>query len=324
METIMQFYDHAGLAALGSRLRRLADMITRDSEAIYKLYDVSLDPRWFPVFYMLSVKKEAAITELAKDIGQSHPSVSQVVREMTKAGLATTTKSPEDSRITLVVLSEAGQALLPKLTPQIDDVDQAVAALLAKAGVNFWQDIEAVEDELAQDSLLTRVRALRKEREGKTITLIDYTQDYQEAFQQLNLEWIKDHWEPEEADLKVLRDPQKTILDPGGCLLLALQGPHLQGACALLKMEDKSYELAKMAVFKHARGKGIGLLLGRAILEKAKQKGAKRVYLESNTALQPALHLYRKLGFRQIANRPSPYNRCNVQMELFLEHFARL
>jgi hypothetical protein len=43
---------------------------------------------------------------------------------------------------------------------------------------------------------------------------------------------------------------------------------------------------------------------------------ADRVYLESNTILEPAIRLYRKLGFDEFVGEPSPYARCNIQMVL--------
>jgi len=70
-------------------------------------------------------------------------------------------------------------------------------------------------------------------------------------------------------------------------------------------------------VSKSARGTGLGLALGEAALAKAKELGAQKVYLESNTILTPALSLYEKLGFQRLPDnaRASPYERCNIRME---------
>ena len=130
--------------------------------------------------------------------------------------------------------------------------------------------------------------------------------------------WITAHWQPEPADFKALDDPQKNIIDPGGYIAVALEAGEVRGVCALVKMDDHCYELAKMAVAEAARGRGIGWLLGVAVVDRARALGASRVYLESNTVLEPALNLYRKLGFLPVAKRPSPYERANVQMELLL------
>ena len=85
-------------------------------------------------------------------------------------------------------------------------------------------------------------------------------------------------------------------------------------------MDDPEYdfELAKMAVSPKAQGKKIGWLIGEAIKEKARQVGAKKLYLESNIIFTPAINLYRKLGFIEVFGRTTPYERCNIQMELVL------
>lgn len=74
-----------------------------------------------------------------------------------------------------------------------------------------------------------------------------------------------------------------------------------------------------MAVSPKVQGKGIGMLLGQACIEKVKALGAKKIYLESNTRLKPAISLYHKLGFQKVAGYPSPYERCDIQMELKLD-----
>ena len=86
--------------------------------------------------------------------------------------------------------------------------------------------------------------------------------------------------------------------------------------CALIKLKDGEYELAKMAVDESTQGLGIGYQLGLHIIEAAKELGAHRLYLGSNTVLESALHLYRKLGFQVLEEAVSPYERCNIEMEL--------
>ena len=108
------------------------------------------------------------------------------------------------------------------------------------------------------------------------------------------------------------------ILDKGGCILVAIYEKKAVGVCALIKMNEAEwdFELAKMAISSEFRGLGIGFLLANAIIDKAKYLGAKSIYLESNTVLAPAIKLYRKLGFKEIAGYPTPYQRCDIQMML--------
>ena len=122
----------------------------------------------------------------------------------------------------------------------------------------------------------------------------------------------------EEADYKALDNPKEYILDKGGIILVALYDDEPVGVCALIKMNDTDFEMAKMAVSPKAQGKNIGFLLGEAIVKTAKELGASKLYLESNTILKPAINLYYKLGFQKVAGLPTPYKRCNIQMELNL------
>ena len=150
------------------------------------------------------------------------------------------------------------------------------------------------------------------------IEIVDYRPQYQPSFKRLNEEWITRWFKMEAADYKSLDRPQEYILDGGGQILIALCGGEPVGTCALIKMDADTYELAKMSVSSQARGRGIGFLLGQAAIEKATSLGARRLYLESNTVLEPAVRLYRKLGFQEIQGATSPYERCDIQMEMVL------
>ncbi len=151
------------------------------------------------------------------------------------------------------------------------------------------------------------------------IEIVAYGEQYQQVFRDLNLEWISSYFKMEAADYKVLDDPNGYIINNGGFIFVALYQKQPLGVCALIKKNNEyEYELAKMAVSPKAQGKNLGTLLGQAVIEKAKMLGASSIYLESNTALKPAISLYRKLGFVEIDGHNSAYERCNIQMELRL------
>jgi len=165
------------------------------------------------------------------------------------------------------------------------------------------------------------VKGQHKERESFSISIVPYEPKYQRAFKELNKEWISTYFTMEAEDYKVLDDPQGYILDKGGYIAVALYNEEPVGVCALIKVNGKAYgfELAKMAVSPKVQGKNIGWLLGQAVVEKAVELGALKLYLESNTVLTPAINLYHKLGFQKVAAHPTPYERCNIQMELMVK-----
>ena len=154
------------------------------------------------------------------------------------------------------------------------------------------------------------------------VRVVDYEPRHREHFVVLNLEWITRYFALEDADRQVFDDPEAAIIAEGGYIVMAENDQEVLGTCALLRLDDGVYELAKMAVTPSARGLGIGHLLGAAVVERARRAGAKRVELLSNTRLRPALALYRKLGFREAPLDSTEYRRADVKMVLDLEEPA--
>ncbi len=150
------------------------------------------------------------------------------------------------------------------------------------------------------------------------VEIIEYEEKYFEEFKTINLEWLEKYHLTEESDLEVLNDPQKKILDGGGCIYLAKAGDVIIGSAALIKTHDNIYELAKMAVVPAFHGKGIGKILLERCLEKAKEMKAEKLILYSNSQLKAALIMYEKYGFRHIPVIDSPFVTADVKMELSL------
>ncbi|MBW3523641.1 bifunctional helix-turn-helix transcriptional regulator/GNAT family N-acetyltransferase [Chryseobacterium sp. NKUCC03_KSP] len=319
----MEIFNRTGKMALGSRLRLLTSKVTEVASQIYELYNIAgFSPKWFPVFFVLSETEEITITEIAKEIGHSQPSVTKIIKEMTKAGLVNDKLKSNDKRRNVVGLTTEGISLAKKMIEeQCADIDVAIDEIISEATNNLWEALAEWEFLLEQKSLLKRVKDQKKLRESKDVKIVEYEPKYRSAFKALNEEWISTFFEMEEADYKALDDPKEYILDKGGKIFVALYKNEPLGVCALIKMNDQNYdfEMAKMAVSPKAQGKNLGWLLGQAIIDSAKQLGASKIYLESNTILKPAINLYHKMGFEKIVGHQTPYKRCNIQMELNLK-----
>lgn len=146
--------------------------------------------------------------------------------------------------------------------------------------------------------------------------IVDFEPHHAEAFRTLNEAWISRHFALEAKDRETLGDPQGTILAKGGRIFMALADDGAAVGCvAMIRLQDGGYEVAKMTVSETVRGSG----LGRALLEKCvatgRELGAPRLYLETNSALAPALGLYRAMGFKDLPSQASPYARADVFME---------
>lgn len=151
------------------------------------------------------------------------------------------------------------------------------------------------------------------------LTIVPFRPDLAPAFAELNRAWIERLFSLEDSDWKVLRNPQTAIIAPGGQIFFALDGTQPIGTVAAIRVSSSTYELAKMAVSPTHQGRGIGELLGRAVIGHAREAGAGKVYLETNSSLANAIRLYQRLGFvHRAAPARSEYARADVYMELAL------
>lgn len=151
------------------------------------------------------------------------------------------------------------------------------------------------------------------------IEIIDYRDEYRGYFKTLNLEWIEKYFTVEPADEFVLSNPQQAILDKGGAIFFARNENEIVGTCALQKVGDKTFELAKMAVNEKFQGLGIGRkLMDKAIL-KAEELRLEKLELYTNSKLDRALNIYYRYGFQVVPLDEHPTKRANIKMELTME-----
>ena len=148
------------------------------------------------------------------------------------------------------------------------------------------------------------------------IKIIEYELHHQMYFEKFNRHWIEKYFVMEAVDEFVLTNPEEAILKPGGAILMAEYDGEIAGTVALRKANETTYEFTKMAVDKNFQRKGIAEALSYASFEKAKELGAKKVILYSNSILTPAIRLYEKLGFKHVPVGNTGYKRSDVKMEI--------
>jgi putative acetyltransferase len=148
-------------------------------------------------------------------------------------------------------------------------------------------------------------------------SIVAYRPELAQAFAQLNQEWIERFFAMEASDVRMLHDPEGSILSAGGQIFFALDGDTAVGTVAAVRTSASRFELAKMAVRPSHQGRGIGEMLGRAAIAHAREAGASMIALETNRVLHSAIRLYERLGFAHATPpHPSPYARSDVYMEL--------
>lgn len=312
-------YRALGTTALNSRMRALSERIAVDNQALEDAYGVPLRTHWYAPFTAIARAGAAGTTAaaIAEAVGLSHVAIGKTVRELMRAGLVAARRDPADGRRTVLTLTPAGQAAREQLAPLCADVTVAVDEVLAEAQHNLWTALGEFEDALDRRGLYARTLRQRRAREAEHLMVVPYADHHAAAFRALNIAWIERYFAVEPEDLRLLDDPRGTLLDTGGYIAMALWRGEPVGTCGLLALPDDpdyDFELVKMAVSPRAQGLGLGEALGRHVLAEAVRRGARAVYLETNAKLQPALALYRKLGFVEVEGHASPFARCGVQM----------
>jgi N-acetylglutamate synthase-like GNAT family acetyltransferase len=120
--------------------------------------------------------------------------------------------------------------------------------------------------------------------------------------------------EPDGTDAD-LNDIESNYLNRGGVFeLLEDENGNLLGTVALYPLNEITVELRKMYFAENLRGKGFGKKTLQRMIQKAKESGFQRIYLETATPLKEAIQLYEKFGFKPTCEIHSP--RCDHAYEL--------
>tara|TARA_B100000927_G_scaffold189128_1_gene152355 strand:+ start:401 stop:868 length:468 start_codon:yes stop_codon:yes gene_type:complete len=148
------------------------------------------------------------------------------------------------------------------------------------------------------------------------INIINFQDNFEKDFYDLNIEWLEYFFQVEEYDYKVLSNSKKYIINKGGKIFFAESAGNIIGTVALMPTKNKLvFELTKMAVKPEYRNKGIGKKLLKKCIDYSKTNNHSSIILYSNKKLNNAIHLYRNFGFKEIKmEKKSPYLRANIKM----------
>lgn len=145
--------------------------------------------------------------------------------------------------------------------------------------------------------------------------IVPFHASYSSAFYDLNIEWLETYFYVEPYDREVLSNPDTHIMEPGGHIFFVVDGNKVLGTVALLNRGEGIFELTKMAVLPSQRGKKIGQKLMAHCLLFAKENNFKELFLYSNTLLENAIYIYKKVGFIEVPiPEDNPYKRTNIKM----------
>jgi N-acetylglutamate synthase-like GNAT family acetyltransferase len=150
------------------------------------------------------------------------------------------------------------------------------------------------------------------------VEIVTYKPEYKEYFVALNKVWLEEYFYIEPHDIEVFENTETVFIITGGQIFFCLVNNQVVGTVAMQKVNETTYEMAKLAVDKNFQGKNLSKLLVDACINFAKEKKATKIMLLSSTKLITALNLYKKYNFIEVPLDNNDYARSDIQMELSL------
>lgn len=146
--------------------------------------------------------------------------------------------------------------------------------------------------------------------------IIEYQEKYKKDFIALNTAWVERFFTMEQADLDILEHVEE-LHKKGARTFFAVENDKVLATCMALPLGNDIWELCKLAAAGQYTGTGAGSLVFKAAMDYAIAHGARKLTLISNSRLKPALHIYRKFGFREVPLDKDywGYERADIQFE---------
>lgn len=82
------------------------------------------------------------------------------------------------------------------------------------------------------------------------IKIIGYNSQYKNDFIRLNKAWLEEYFYVEPHDLETFNNIENDIIEKEGEIFFCLIDNEIAGTVAMIKTNEETYELAKMAVDK--------------------------------------------------------------------------
>ncbi|MEM9856459.1 MAG: MarR family winged helix-turn-helix transcriptional regulator [Bacteroidota bacterium] len=169
MQDFIEELAHIGLTA---RLKRLSDRLKSEAKAIYRFLELEIEPNWHLIFLLLK-DRSLSVTEIAKQIGFSHPAVIKITSGMKEKGYLVSRSDMNDSRRKILSLTQKSHDLLPEYQKHWTDIKNIIQTCATE---EFLSSIKHLEEKLAQKSMVERLRDL-KDDPASSVKIVNSTKE---------------------------------------------------------------------------------------------------------------------------------------------------
>ena len=302
-----------GYLAGGSRLRRIYEKLQQGGDKVYRDAGLQFKSSWFPVYYVLArAKKPLTVMEITAQIAFSHITVKNILRELQKKELINIRVNPYDKRSKLITLSRRGKALEKKLEPLWTSFAAVLKDVFSSAHPEITSILTDIDEALDEVSLDERVRRLSR----KFVIRRAHPKDFQTIGRLMvnvyaNLDGFPSAKEQPKY-YRMLANIGTLTKQPATELLIAVAKDGTIGG-AVVYFSDMKYYGSRgtatavqnasgfrlLAVDLSERGQGLGKLLSKACIEKARQDGNRQLVIHTTKAMEIAWKMYENLGFKR-------------------------
>lgn len=146
--------------------------------------------------------------------------------------------------------------------------------------------------------------------------VVEYEPRYRQDFVRLNTEWLEKLCYIEPYDQYAM-DHVDELIQQGAMVYVAVEGGEVLAVCMTQPLGDDVWEICKLAARGQYTGTGAGSAVLRACMAYSIARGARKLCLITISSLGPAIHLYRKFGFREVPYRRGVWHseKADVEME---------
>lgn len=237
----------------------------------------------------------ADIRAIRTRLGLDSGYLSRLLRGLQDEGLIRVQQAPDDHRVRVVRLTEAGRAERAELDRRSDELARSLLAPL-----NDRQRARLVAAMGTVEQLLTaglvQIRAADPASSAARFCLQSYFAELDSRFEA--------GFDPGASIPAAGAD----LAEPAGLLLLAQIHDETIGCGALKFHGTGPAELKRMWVAAGARGLGVGRRILTELEHRARQRGITVIRLETNRRLTEAISLYRSAGYAEVpAFNDEPY-----------------
>ncbi|WP_422082470.1 bifunctional helix-turn-helix transcriptional regulator/GNAT family N-acetyltransferase [Ulvibacterium sp.] len=288
--------NELGYLAGASRFRRISEKLQQDGDKIYSDAHIQFKASWFPVYYVLAKSHSAqTILEITRQIDFSHITVKNILQELNSNALVRIEPNPNDKRSKLVSLTKKGRELQDKLEPLWLLFSNTLKDVFSIGHPDIINILNRLDRQI--NSFPINERILKPKE--TFIRIIDYKPSLKKHFQELAGPWLLQvlNGKLEDDDAFTLNNPDKAYLKNGGFLFYAKYKRDVVGCVALKRLDDDTFEFAKLFINPKFRKLGIATRLIERCISRCMENEAKELWLQTTMSMPQAHKLYYKLGF---------------------------